>query len=404
MATYIYEAYGKDGSIEQGEFEASKESEVVEHLLRRSLHPISVSPLREAFSSRFGSIVIGRLSTVDVLFLIRNLAATIKAGMSVVESLDVLINDTEKKGLKAVLQKAQSGIKSGLPLSRSFGSYKKSFPPAFIGMLKAGEISGQLDTTLERLSQYLARDYSLKSRIRSALIYPAVLLFASSGVVALLLIAVLPRLAKSFETNKVELPGITKFFIALSDALTYSYILDIAIVALLAWFFIYFRRTDMGRKLWFSALSKAPVAKDLVKKIAVVRFARTFGNLEDAGISAVEALHVSADSIGNDVYAVALNRSAKDLEQGISLSKALSAHPRLFPKVFVGLVAVGEKTGSLGKVLLSLAEFYEEEVNDKLKDLTSVLEPILLLAMGLVVGAIALSILLPIYKLVGNFG
>jgi type IV pilus assembly protein PilC len=233
--------------------------------------------------------------------------------------------------------------------------------------------------------------------------YPVILMSAASGVVALLLIFVLPRLTKAFASSGVKLPFITKFFLGISTALTWSFLLDFVVLALLIWFAIFFRSTRVGKKTIFWVLARMPVAGDLIKKVALVRFARTFGNLIESGLSAVEALGLSAESIGNVAYTRAIESTILEVKNGMSISEALGKYPDLFPRLLISLVIVGERTGSLSGILLTFADFYEEEVDNKLKDLTAVLEPVLLLGMGVLVGAIAFSIILPIYQLVGHF-
>lgn len=405
MSTFIYEAYNKDGRLIRGEYEGVNNDEVVEYLVRRDLTPISVESLSSSGKKR--SILefnfFESLKPVDIMFLVRNLSTTVKAGLSIVEALDILIADTEKNILKKVLQEAQAFIKNGQPLSKGFEAYSNSFPPIFMGMLKAGEMSGQLDKTLAELGKYLSKEYALRSKVKSALMYPVILLSAATGVVALLLIFVLPRLTKAFASSGVKLPWITKFFLGISSALTWSFILDFIILGGLIWFFFYFRGTRTGKKVIFWVLARTPVAGELIKKVALVRFARTFGNLIESGLSAVESLELSAESIGNVAYSRAIEGIILDVKNGGSISEALGKYEKLFPQLLISLVIVGERTGSLSEILLTFADFYEEEVDNKLKDLTAVLEPVLLLGMGILVGAIAFSIILPIYQLVGHF-
>ncbi len=402
MSIFLYEAYDAKGSPVHGQFEADSEREVLEYLTRHSLSPVRVVDLARSATSRLALSFFDRISPVDVLFLVRNLATTTKAGMSVVESLDVLIADSEKPIMRQMLEGVQGSIKSGQSLSQAFVPYQQWFPVAFIGMIKAGEISGKLDTTLTTLGHYLTREFQLRSQVRSALIYPVVLLVASVGVIVLLLIGVLPRLTSAFAASGVKLPFITQAFLSISHALTWSITLDVLVVAALAWFFIYFRRTPRGKKIWFAILSRLPLARDIMHKVALVRFTRTFGSLMDSGISALEGLDITAQSIGNGSYEEALRAGRRQMEEGVSISHTLAQNPELFPRVLTSLVVVGERTGTLSMILLSLADFYEEEVANKLKDMVAILEPALLLVMGLVVGAIALSILLPIYQMVGG--
>lgn len=405
MSTFIYEAYNREGELVHGEYDGSKRDEVVEYLSKREMTPVSVDELNKPHgaSGLLSFSFFERLGPVDVMFLVRNLATTVKAGLSIIESLDIIIADSEKNIMKKVLQGAQSIIKNGQPLSKGFEAYASSFPPIFMGMLKAGEMSGQLDKTLVELGKYLSKEYALRSKVKSALMYPAILLFASSGVVTLLLIFVLPRLTRAFAASGVTLPWITKFFLGVSTALTWSFTLDIVLLVSIVWFAFYFRTTRTGKKVIFWILARTPVAGELIKKIALVRFARTFGNLIASGLSAVESLELSAESIGNIAYTRAIQGTILSIKNGMAISEALTKYPDLFPRLLISLVKVGERTGSLSNILITFADFYEEEVDNKLKDLTVILEPILLLGMGVLVGAIAFSIILPIYQLVGHF-
>lgn len=405
MTTFIYEAYNKERAPVRGEYEAATRDEVVEYLIKRELTPISVEDIKGSGGRRGLSEIalFERITPVDIMFLVRNLSATIKAGLSVVEALDILIADTEKRLVKKMLQNAQAVIKGGQTLSTGFEPYAKMFPPIFLGMLRAGEASGQLDRTLAELGQYLSKEYALRAKVKSALMYPVILLVAASGVVTLLLMFVLPRLTKAFASSGVKLPWITKFFLGISDALTWSYTFDLVFIVGIIFFFVYFRKTQIGKKLIFWIVAHTPVASDLVKKVALVRFARTCGNLVASGLSAVESLELSARTIGNDAYAHAIEGSIEEVKGGSPISSALAKHPTLFPRLLISLLIVAERTGTLSDILITFADFYEEEVDNKLKDLTAVLEPILLLIMGVLVGAIAFSIILPIYQLVGHF-
>lgn len=404
MSIFIYEVYNKDGAVVRGEYEALTREEVVEYLLRRDLTPISVEAIRGGKAGLDLSIsLFEKVKPVDILFLVRNLSATVKAGLSIVEALDILIADTEKKMMKNILREVQALVKNGQPLSAGFANFAHQFPPVFLGMLRAGEASGQLERTLTELGQYLSKEYALRAKVKSALTYPIILLVASIGVVSLLLIFVLPRLTKAFASSGVELPWVTKFFLGLSSMLTYSFILDGIILFFAIWFFLYFRKTVIGRKFFFFFISHIPVANELIKKVALVRFTRTLGNLMASGLSAVGSLESASQSIGNQKYEVAIKAIVDDVKNGMSISDALTKFPDLFPRLLVSLVIVGERTGSLSEILITFSDFYEEDVDNKLKGLTAILEPILLLIMGLLVGSIAFSIILPIYQLVGHF-
>ena len=405
MSKYIYEAYNKENRIVHGEYEANSHEEIIDHLTKHELVPVSIKSIDQLKKKKdFLAIqLFEKITSVDILFLVRNLSTTVKAGLSIVESFDILIKDTKNKLMKKILERVQSLIQNGQTLSSGFETYKNLFPPIFIGMVKAGEVSGQLDKTLKELSLYLSKEYTLRSKVKSAFIYPIILLVASTVVVTLMLIFVLPRLTQSFAASEVALPWITKFFLFISNALTWSFTFDFVVLMAIVGFFIYFRKTKTGKKILFSIASHTPVAGDLIKKIAIVRFSRTFGNLIGSGLSVVESLEISAMSVNNNAYTNAIKKTIEDIKNGISISTSFSKYPELFPSLLVSLISVGERTGSLEEILVTFSDFYEEEVDNNLKELTSFLEPVLLLVMGLMIGAIAVSIILPIYQLVGHF-
>lgn len=400
---YKYEASDPEGLIERGEFEAANKAAVVEHLKKRNLIPVLIE---EKKSKKFGNLALssfGGITSMDTIVLVRNLAATIKSGLNIIESLDILITDATKRTMKNVLITAKTNLQNGKPLSSTFASFSGIFPMIFVGMLKAGEAAGNLDEALEELSRHLSREYNLSKKIKSALAYPVLLLAASIAVIALLLIFIMPRLAIAFKQSGTDLPAITKFIMGLSNVFVAYPVIDLAIAAFFVWFFVFFRKTVVGQKFFLWMLFKIPVANELVKKVALVRLTRTLGSLIKSGTSIIEAMNLAADAVGNFYYKSAVLGALKQMKSGVPLSKALNDYPDLFPKFLTSLIAVGERTGTLEHILKNFSDFYDEEIDNSLKDLTTFLEPILLLFMGLVIGTIALSILLPIYKLVSKF-
>lgn len=404
MATFIYEASNKEGVIEKGKFEAESKLEVVQYLEKKNLIPISAEKEGKTKGVKgLSAAFFETVKPVDLIFLVRNLSATIRAGLNIIEALDILIADAGKNIMRKILSQAKFNLQKGQPLSATFVQYKKYFPPVFIGMVKAGEASGRLDESLDKLNSYMTKEYNLVRKIKSAMAYPVILLVASIGVVSMLLFFVLPRLAKSFQMSKVELPLVTKIVIGVSDVFTYSVVLDLAVLAALIWFFTYFRKTKMGKVFFMKVLFKIPVVRDLIKKVALVRLTRTLGGLISSGITIIEALDLTAEAVGNERYKKIILESKEQVKSGVSVSKTFADYRDLFPKLLINMMMVGEKTGTLERVLGTFSDFYEEEVDNTVKDLTTFLEPILLLFMGLIIGVIALSILLPIYQLVGKF-
>lgn len=404
MAKFIYEASNENGVIVKGEFEAPSKGDVIRHLEGKKLIPINVQEFGKYKKGlSLSSSVFEKVSALDRVMLVRNLSAAIRAGLSIIEALDIMIADAQKKILKNILISAKSNLENGQPLWRTFESYGSLFPIVFVGMIKAGEASGELDKTLDELSNHLMREYSLANKVKSALMYPAILLGTAIAVVALLLIFVLPRLSRTFQASGVELPFITKLLIGISNAITYNWILDGVIIVFFLWLFLHFRKTSSGRRFINWWLFRIPVAKELVKKIALIRFTRTLSSLIRSGTPMLEALNLSADSVSNETYKKVIVESIEKVKSGIPLSKSLETYSHLFPRFLVGLMTVGEKTGTLDHTLHTFSNFYDEEIDNTLKTLVSLLEPILIVSMGLIVVLIAVSVLLPIYKLASGF-
>lgn len=405
MSTYFFEASNKDNKITHGEYDANSPEEVINYLTKRELTPLSVKSVNDISKSKdfFSIQLFSSISSVDIMFFVRNLSVTVKAGLSIVEAFEILVKDTKNKLMKKILEGVQAMVQNGQPLSTSFSAYKDSFPPIFIGMIKAGEVSGQLDKNLSELAKYLSKEYALRSKIKGALTYPIILLVAATVVVSLMLMFVLPKLTASFAASGVALPLITKIFLVVSNILTWNYIVDGVVVAGIIFFFSYFRTTRTGKKLFFAVASHLPVADNLIKKIALVRFARTLGNLLGSGLSVIDSLSIASQSINNQEFTEAIDKAIEDIKTGVPISESLNKYPKLFPNLLMSLIVVGERTGSLQEILITFADFYDEEVDNTLKELTSILEPALLLIMGLMIGAIAVSIILPIYQLIGHF-
>lgn len=402
MPIYLYEATQSDGAPVIGEMESDSKQAVIDYLGRRNLIPISIAEKGHAKGSIL-SFSFDKITPQDRILLTRNLATSIKAGMSIVEALDIMIADSSKQIMKEILLTAKTNVQSGQPLSATFAAYSKYFPSIFVGLLKAGEASGHLDDNLEELARQMAKDYALERKVKSAMTYPLILFVGSALAVTLLLGFVLPKLAKTFVQSGVQLPLLTRIFVQIGEIITYSWALDLFILALVIYFFAHFRKTKLGKKIVAFILFKTPVLRELVKKSALVRLTRTLGSLLKSGMTINESLTLTGESVGNDRYKHAVLLAKKQVLGGVPFSKTFEDFPELFPRFLTSLILVGEKTGTLENILKIFADFYEEELDNALKDLSTYIEPVLLLAMGLVIGAIAFSILLPIYSLVGQF-
>jgi type II secretory pathway component PulF len=403
---FVYKALTKEGRETQGEIQAVDRRVAVEYLQRDNLTPLYLEE-KGKFEKRESSILNftfgNRITALDRMFLTRHLAAILKSGINLREALEILEEDVNKPIMKKIIKDAKTNLEKGQPLSATFQAYEKYFSSVFIGLVRAGEVSGNLEATLENLGMQLQRDYELRKRVQSAMIYPLILLGASSLIVVLLLTFVMPRLTKALTQAKVQLPLITRILIDLSKILSASPVFTVIVFLALIISAVLFSRSKQGKQFFVSVMERLPISKDLIKRLALSRFAITFRNLLNSGVSAVESLNITAKTIGNKRYEIALLNIEAELKKGAPLHEVFKKRRELFPQLVTSVIAVGERTGTLERSLLLITDYYNEEVDRILKNLVSLLEPILLIIMGVIVAAIALSILLPIYQLVSSF-
>ena len=403
---FVYKALTKEGVEQQGETQAADKKIAIEDLQRGNLTPFYIEEkgkFEKSESLFLKSIFGNRINALDRLFLSRHLAAILKSGINLREALEILEQDVQKPIMKKILKDAKANLERGQPLSSTFEAYDKYFSPVFIGLVKAGETSGTLEETLEGLGEQLQKDYDMRKKVQSAMIYPMILLGASSFIVVLLLTFVMPRLVKALSQSKVVLPWITRLLLWLSTILSANPILTIIIFLASVIFLIAFFQSKNGKKVFISILEKLPVSRDLIAKLALARFSMTFRNLLKSGIPALEALNITAKTVGNEKYERALLDIAEELRKGAPLFQVFKKRNYLFPQLVISVIAIGERTGTLERSLLMISNYYNEEVDRILKNIVALIEPLLLVVMGAIIAGIALSILLPIYQLVSSF-
>lgn len=398
MAIYIYKAIKKSGAEVTGSIEAATKASATAQLVQRALTPLELTELREE-EQRFAHFVRRAPDAADILFFIRNFGIALQSGVTVLDALQLLSKDNKRPAMKEMIVGVEASVRGGAALSQAFTPYKEYFNPAFIGLLRSGEVSGALGRTLTLIAEYLKRDFGLRQRVRAALIYPLILVVGSLLVILLLMVFVLPRLSGAFAQSGVALPLLTRIVLTISNIFAYSLWLDGLLLTLIIFFVLWLRRTARGKEVFANMLERIPIAKTVIHGVALVRFTRTLGNLLTAGIPMIEALETTAGSVGFAAMEKATQKIKTAVTGGSALSAELEKYPELFPGIVVGLARVGEETGKLGDILVEVSEFYDDQVDDLLRNMTTLLEPILLLAMGAVVGLISMSILLPIYQL-----
>lgn len=404
MPIYLYEAVDEKGVLYKTEMHAVSREDVIDFLVRQKLTPISVYEKGKAEKERLAAFadIFQTIAPLDKILLAKHLSAVLRAGLSLREALEIMISDAEKPAMKKVLIAAMNDLEKGQPLSVVFASYPKYFSDVFVGMVRAGEMSGTLDKTLDQLGDQMIRDYDLAKKTKGAMIYPAILLASSFALIIFLLTFVLPKLATAFARGGFKLPFITRVFLGIGEVFSKSPIITFGLFFSVLAFIFYFSRTPRGKRFFLSLFWKIPILKNLMKKLALVRFTRTLQNLLSSGMNIIESLEITASSVSNEIYKDFILGVKEELKKGVSINEAFKKNPELFPNLLTNMIAVGERTGTLENVLKTMSDFYDEEVDRTLKNLVALMEPAMLLVMGLVVGGLAISILIPIYQMVGS--
>ncbi len=334
------------------------------------------------------------------VFFTENLKVMVHAGLSISEALNTLALQAESKTFKRLIGIVREDVEQGRLLSAGLSKFPKVFPPIFTSMIQIGEVSGTLEEVLQELTTQMKKDYELRSKVKGAMTYPIVVLVAMLGIVTGLLTFVLPKLLGVFkEFGNVKLPLATRILITISDFTQAHGILVAvgAVVFVIA--FVAFSRTAVGRSIIHRMIIFSPIIGPIAKKVNLARFARTVSGLLKTDIPVVQSFNVTSQVVGNVHYHAALLDAAERVKKGETIARSLGAYPKLFPPLVVQMVLVGERSGTVDELLSDIAAFYEQQVDQILDNLSSVIEPIMILALGGMVGGIALAVITPIYAL-----
>lgn len=340
----------------------------------------------------------------EKIIFTRHLAIIIKSGMTLIDALEMLKKQTKSRSFVKILDQVIKDVTGGQSLSDSLGKYKNIFGDLFVNFIRVGESSGALAENLEYLSQELKKKREIRKKITSAMIYPAVILVATVGIVALLVLFIFPKIFPVFTSLNVKLPVTTRLLIAGSDLIAKKGGIILALLAAAVLIFWLLLKIPKVRFYSHWLLLKMPLLGGMAVSVNMTSFSRTFGLLLKSGIKIVEAVNITADTLTNLIYRQELKALAVSIQKGETLAKHLTAKPHLFPAMASGMVAIGENTGNLSETLVYLSEFYESELDELVKNLTDVLEPLLMVTMGVVVGFIAISIITPIYGITQTVG
>ncbi|MFH0771855.1 MAG: type II secretion system F family protein [Candidatus Omnitrophota bacterium] len=418
MPVFTYIAIDKEGKEAKGNFEAANNQEAIDKIRQKGLYPVNISEeknrnekpaagketAKRAAPLKVNSpIFAGKVNTRQVTIFTRQLATLIGAGLPLVRSLYVLERQERGGLLKLTIRGLAEQVEGGSSFSEALSKYPKTFPHLYVNTIKAGEAGGVLELVLSRLADFAEKSQKLNSRIKAALIYPMLVLVLALSVLFFLITFIVPKFMQIFKEMSVSLPIATKALLLVSNFAKNQWPFGLAIIILLVVGYNVLFRFTAARLIFDRIKLNIPVMGPLLRKIAIARFARTFGTLLSSGVPILQALLVSKDTTGNEVMAHSIVSVHDSVREGETVAKPL-LKAGLFPAMAVNMISVGEETGALDQMLLKIADVYDEEVDVTVIGLMSLLEPFLIIGMGLVVGFIVIAMFLPLFQLVTALG
>ncbi len=397
MSTFVYTVVDSTGQQSKGEVEAETLQSVSEQLRQRGLIVLDVGEKKK--SKEIELPWAGRIKSADLTIMTRQMSTMVSSGMSILRALNVLERQTDNDKLRKVLADVRKNVESGVPLSDALEQHDEVFGPLYVSMVRAGETGGVLESSLHRVADQLEKDESLRRQIKSAMVYPTVIVTFAIIVLLALITFLVPVFKGIFEQFGGDLPLITKFTVALSNAVTGRWYLFIVGTVAIVWGFRRWKSSDKGRRQWQRFCLKIPMQiGGIVQKVALARWSRTLSALLTAGVPLLQALEITGKTAGNVVVEDAMDDIRASVRSGGSISAPMKSAD-IFPPMVTHMVGVGEETGALDTMLSKIADFYEDQVAAAVKSLTSILEPVMLVVVGGIVGFVVIAMYLPMFKL-----
>ncbi len=401
MATFVYEAVDPSGRIVKNKVEADNEQVVLAKLHEQQFHIVSLNEAKSGMKMRMAGGKAQKIKLQTLVVFSRQFATMIDAGIPIIKCLDILESQTKEDSMKAVINATRKDVKGGLSLTDAIAKHPNAFSKLYINMIRAAEIGGILDVILDRLAGFLEKEMEIRGKIKSAMMYPIIVLNFAGVMVLALFMFVLPRFKEIFLSMNVEMPVVTLALFAVGDWLqAYWWVVLILGVA----GFIGFKQYDKTTRGHYNIDKlklRVPIFGDLSLKMSIARFCRTFGTLIASGVPMMRSLEIIGETSGNAVLAESIANARVSIREGAKISQPLAAS-NLFPAMVTHMIDVGEETGRLSEMLCKVADFYDDEVDSLVKGLTSLIEPMLIVFMGVLVGFIAISVMSPIFKLVSS--
>jgi len=401
MARFYYTAEKNDGEVYRSSADVADRYELYDVIRREGGKVVSVE--RESASRwwtwGYWNAKFTTVPEQEKIIFARNLSAMLSAGLSLGRALGVVERQTKNPKFGKAISQIANDVRRGTPFHSALESFPRIFPPLFVAMVSAGEEGGELPKSLLTISEQMNRTYTLKKKIRSALIYPSIIIIAIFGIGTLMLTQVVPTLAQTFDELGAELPVSTQTIISISDFLIENTLLSLLIFVAVVGGFIAALRTSQGKRVFEFVVLRTPMVKEIVKEVNAARTARTLGSLLASGVDMISAIEITEKVVQNSYFRDVIGNAGEEVGKGNPLSRAFSLREDLYPPLVGEMVAVGEETGELSGMLVKLAEFYEEEVSRKTKDMSTIIEPFLMVFIGAAVGFFAVSMIAPIYTL-----
>lgn len=397
MNKYKYKARDKSGKLLTGEVEASNESTAARLVRERGYILVD---LRLASSGIFGfaNKIKARVSSGDVTAFTRQLATMINAGLPVTESLQILRLQS-KSSMKAVVTQVLADVESGESLSKAFGKHPSVFSPTYIALVRAGETGGVLDKVLNRLADNLEKSQEFRGKVKGAMIYPAIIVIGMIVVSIIMVVFIMPRLTELYTQFDAELPITTKILTGISGFVINFWYLVIFGLGVAYWAFKIYIKTKQGKRKLAEIIFKIPIIGELQREVILTELTRTLSLMVGSGVPILEGLAVTSGVVGNIIISEALQNAAKQIEKGFPISYAFAQYPDAFPYILAQMISVGEETGKMEEVLSKVSHVFEVDSEQKVKALTSAIEPIIMIVLGIGVAFLVVSVILPIYNL-----
>ncbi len=389
---FAYKAKDTSGKVTEGTVEAADEKSAISRLRSQRL---AVMEIKQGAAKKKAK---GKIASKDVVIFSRQLSTLVSSGVPIVQGLTILEQQAESPAFKAVVGSLRTDIEAGLSIADAMKKHPQAFSELYVAMIKAGEVGGILDTILERLSGFLESSEALKAKVKSALMYPTVV-FSVAGLITIFLIMfVIPIFKDIFSSFGAQLPFLTRVIIMISDFLRQKILYALPVIGLAVWLFKKWMKTEKGQEKIDEIALKLPVFGILLKKVAIARFTRTLGTLIKSGVPILQGLETVAKTSGNKIIERAINNSRDSIKEGGRISDPLKK-ANIFPPMVIQMISVGEETGGLDNMLNKIADFYDQEVDTAVKGLTSMIEPLIIVFLGIVIGTIVIAMFMPMFSL-----